>query len=173
VTENARLKQEAELAKAQLAALQKEHAALKARGGGAQRDVDRASADKAAAEQALADTRQRLEQLVSKYKETVGLLETVETDKARVGQDLARSNQALDVCAARNVALYELGTEVLGRWEHEGLWSRLGRSEPFTRLKRTELENLIDDYRARADDAKLRRAAATPGPAGEGARPKP
>jgi len=164
VTENARLKQDAEEAKAQLGALRKERDALKARGGGAGRDIEKANADKAAAELALADARRRLEALLAKYKETIGVLETVEGDKARLDREAVTANQALDQCAVHNVALYDVAIEVLGRWEHDGLWSRLGRAEPFTRLKRTELENLVDGYRARADESKLRGKRSAPPP---------
>jgi hypothetical protein len=31
----------------------------------------------------------------------------------------------------------------------------VARAEPFTRIKRTQLENLADDYRARAEEARL------------------
>ena len=36
-----------------------------------------------------------------------------------------------------------------------GFWSAVGEREPFTKLKRVELENLIDDYKYRADELRL------------------
>jgi hypothetical protein len=46
-----------------------------------------------------------------------------------------------------NRKLVSLNEEVLLRFEDEGFWSALTRREPFTQLKRVELENLADGYR--------------------------
>jgi len=61
-------------------------------------------------------------------------------------------NFAREVMQLFSIGLYKLNTEVLDRLEHQGLWSHLARSEPFTQLKRTQLENLVDDYKQRATD---------------------
>lgn len=162
LADNTRLKKDAEDAKAQLAATKKELDALKARAGGSAAAVETATAAKASAEQALADTRRKLDELVGRYRETATTLQTIEAERTRLGQELAKTAQGFDRCATDNVALYDLNDEVLTRWEHEGLFTRIARSEPFTQLKRTELENLIDGYRARAAEAKVRQATPRP-----------
>lgn len=170
LADSARLKQELQDAKTELAAVRKERDALRGRSGAGAKELEKAIADRAAAEQGAADLRKRLETLLAKYKETIGVLEGVEGEKASLGRDLGAANRALDQCAANNVVLYDLNNEVLKRWEQEGFWSRLSKVEPLTRLKRIELENAIDEYRARTDAVKLRTppaAAATP------AAPKP
>ncbi|MBS0375205.1 MAG: hypothetical protein JSR73_11545 [Proteobacteria bacterium] len=164
LAESARLKQELQDAKAELATARKERDALRGRSGAGAKELEKANADRAAAEQGAAELRKRLDALLAKYKETIGVLEGVEGEKASLGRDLGAANRSLDQCAANNVALFDLNNEILKRWEQEGFWSRLSKVEPLTRLKRIELENAIDEYRARTDAVKLRTppAAATP-----------
>jgi hypothetical protein len=76
----------------------------------------------------------------------------------------------MKVCVDRNTALYHLNHEILTHFDHESSWSRLARAEPFTRLKRIELENLVDEYKAKAQDQKLDSATST---AAAGAAPSP
>jgi hypothetical protein len=64
----------------------------------------------------------------------------------------------LDVCSQRNNDLYKVNTEVLDRYEHEGAFGHMARAEPFTRLKRTQIENLVDEYRQRAEELELRQS---------------
>jgi DNA repair exonuclease SbcCD ATPase subunit len=157
--DNERLKKEAEDAKGQLAALKKERDELKARAGGTAAEVENMKKSNAASEQTIADGRRRLDELIQRYKETASTLKSVETDRARLTQELTASGAALDTCVVKNVGLYDLNNEVLTRWENEGFWSRMARSDGFTRLKRTELENLVDGYRARAAELKVKSAA--------------
>jgi hypothetical protein len=44
---------------------------------------------------------------------------------------------------------------VLTKLEDQGFWSRAARVEPFTRIKRTQLENLVDEYAARAEEQRI------------------
>jgi len=48
---------------------------------------------------------------------------------------------------------------VLDRMANRGFWAAVGEREPFTKLKRVELENLIDDYKYRADELRLEQQA--------------
>lgn len=65
----------------------------------------------------------------------------------------------------RNAAFYNLNTEVLDKMQNRGFWSALSEREPFTKLKRVELENLVEDYKYRAEELRLQeqqRASASP-----------
>ncbi len=105
----------------------------------------------------------RFEELVSRYREAAVTLRDSETDRAAKTQQLAQSDLGLRSCVDRNANLYALNQEVLGKFEDQGFWSSLARREPFTQLKRVQLENLVDDYRNRALDQKAA-PAATPAP---------
>jgi predicted RNase H-like nuclease (RuvC/YqgF family) len=100
----------------------------------------------------LARERQRMQELVDRFKETANSLRDVEMDRTGVRQTLVERERALKVCVDRNQALYALNGEVLTKFEDQGFWSALARREPFTQLKRVQLENLVDGYRAAAQD---------------------
>lgn len=163
--DNERLKKEADDAKAELAALRKERDALKAGAGGANAELEKLKNASASSEQALAETRRKLEEVVARFKEVATTLRTVETERTLMQQELAKTSSEFDTCVVRNAGMYDLNSEVLTRWEHEGFFARLARSDDFTRLKRTQLENLVDDYRARAAALKVRQPVASPAPA--------
>ena len=74
--------------------------------------------------------------------------------------ELTRRDQAFDVCAENNVELYDISRDVLYRYEHTGLFTQASASEPFTKITRVRIENLVDRYRARA--AELQTKARTP-----------
>ena len=130
--------------------------------------VARSTRDREAAEKELAQVRQRTQDLIEKFKETAQTLREVETDRSTAKQALARQGLELDACVANNTSLYKLNDEVLTRFAPQGIFSRVAQAEPFTRLKRVQLENLIDGYRTRADDQKF-----TPGLGAQAAPPAP
>ncbi len=161
-SERTALQAEAARNKKELEGLRKERDALKS----AQQSVDmrarsasaalaQAVAQRDTAEQELKQAKEKMELLISKFRETIQQLRDIETDRATTQQTLATRDRELKVCLDRNGAFYELDDEVLTRLEKQTLFSRLAASEPFTRIKRVQLENLVDDYRARGDDLRL------------------
>ena len=116
-------------------------------------------------EEALEKSKAQLQELIGKFRETAQSLKDAEVD--RDGQVAARAakERELSACVDKNAQMYLLSTEVLDRMEGQGVWSAMKAKEPFTRLSRTRLENLIDDYRSRVNELKLANksaSAATP-----------
>lgn len=147
------MKTELDAAKAELAAVKKERDALKARAGGAAAAaavVAQLTASKESADKNLELYKQRMNELVSRFRETATNLKEVETDRSNLRKDLSERNAAFDKCAENNLQLYEITNEVLDRYEHVGLFTKASAGEPFTRITRTRIENLVDEYRARA-----------------------
>lgn len=172
---DARVMQQLQQLTAERAALQSENAALKAELEKLRKDVTSATAAKASLENRnralevgasrgqasqqqtageLEQSRARMQELVTRFRETAQTLRDVETDRAQVKTQLADKERELNVCIERNAALYHLNGEVLNAMENRGFWSAVAEREPFTRLKRVELENLIDDYRYRAEELR-------------------
>jgi septal ring factor EnvC (AmiA/AmiB activator) len=125
--------------------LEGENAKLKQDLAAAQKELD-----------SLKTTQKALEQKARSA--TAETLRETETDRAAVRQKVAAQEKQLQECSAHNAALYTLNAELLVHIEHEGFFSRLAASEPFTRLKRIENENLIDGYKLRADDEQVDRS---------------
>lgn len=106
-----------------------------------------------AAEQELKQTKDKMGELIAKFRETAQSLREVETERTASKQTLAVRDQELSVCKERVLTLYKLNGEILSRLENDSVWSRAARAEPFTRIKRAQMDNLVDDYKDRAHEA--------------------
>jgi chromosome segregation ATPase len=114
------------------------------------------------ANEEIAQTKEKLQQLVGKFRETLQTLKEVETAQATATQTLATRDQELKVCVDHNRALYKLDDEVLTHMEHQTVWTQVASSEPFTRIKRTQLENYVVESRGKADEHAISPANTTP-----------
>jgi DNA repair exonuclease SbcCD ATPase subunit len=159
--QNAKLKKEAEDLKKQVAAAQQQVKASKA---GADRNqaaaVAAARASSESSQQSLEETKGKMQEVVARFRETITQMRNVETDRSQLRQQLAASQAAYDQCAVANDSLYQVNKEVLDRYQHQGAFSYLGRSEPFTRLKQTQIDNLSLEYRQRAEELRIKKASA-------------
>ncbi len=155
--DNARLKQELDAARKERDALKGASAAAEKRLHSLEAGAARAGGERDASAQELAQLRGRMEELVAKFRETATALRDVETQRATAVQTLALRDNELAQCGDRNQKLYDLNDEILTYFGNRGFWSGLASAEPFTKLKRTQLENLIGEYRAKAEDQALSR----------------
>ena len=153
--DNAKLKQELEQLKKDLQKSAAEKSAAENRAKALTANATREQASSEQAEEQLERNKAQLQELVTKFRETANTLRDVESDRATAKSDLAGRERELKTCVDRNAGLYNLNAEVLDRMENRGFWSNVAEREPFTKLKRVELENLIDGYKYRADELKL------------------
>ena len=98
-----------------------------------------------------------MNELVGKFRETATNLKEVEADRGKLHKELDERNAAFDRCAENNVQLYDISKEVLDRYEHVGLFTKVSAGEPFTRITRTRIENLVEEYRARALENRVQK----------------
>jgi chromosome segregation ATPase len=153
--ENARMKRELDETRKERDSLKGEREANDKRLRNSEALAMRAGGDRKQIEEDLAQARERMNELVGKFRETATALRDAETAGAATQQQLQSRTQDLSACVDRNAQLYTMNGEILDRLEGQGFWSSVARAEPFTRIKRTQLENLADDYRARAAEAKV------------------
>ena len=163
--DNAKLKKDLDDAKKQLDAAKAQLTASKSTAGTAAAQLAAAQASSQSTAQSLEQSKARLQELVNRFRETAVALRGVESDRAQLQQQLAQSRASFDQCAERNYQLYQVDNEVLDHYEHEGTISHLARAEPFTRIKRTQVENLVDEYKARAEELRVQKAAPPAGAA--------
>lgn len=163
--ENNKLKQELEQVKAQLQKSASASKDLENRNKVLQASAGRGAANSQQTEEQLERSRAQLQELVTKFRETAQTLRDVEVERTTVKSQLAAKEREYKVCVDRSVGLYELNKEVLNRMEDRGFWSQVSEREPFTRIKRTQLENLIDDYRYRVDELRLEQQRQAQSPA--------
>jgi chromosome segregation ATPase len=172
-SDNAKLKKDLDDLKKQLDAAAKQAAASKA---GVSRDAAQLAAAQAANDRGakdLADGKAKMQELVGKFRETITQMRGIEGERSQLQQELTQSKAEFDRCAERNYSLYQVDNEVLDRYSHQGAFSYMARAEPFTRIKRTEIDNLVLEYKERAEELRMKRAAAGSSAPAASAPPSP
>jgi chromosome segregation ATPase len=159
--ENATLKQELAQAKKQEQKVSAEKSALENRQRALQASASRDDTSGKQTQEQLERSRAQLQELIAKFRDTAQTLRDIETQRAALQNELTMQERAVKTCVDRNAGLYNLNVEVLDRMDNQGLWSSLAQREPFTKLKRVQLENLIDDYKYRAEELRLEQQQAS------------
>jgi Skp family chaperone for outer membrane proteins len=158
----AQMKKDLDAANTELAAVKKERDALKTRSAGAvaaAAQLAQANASRQNAEKSLEQTKQRTAELVDRFKETVGTLKGVESNRNELQKTNLELTASYDKCAIDNTDLYDITNSVLTRYEHVGLFTKVSDAEPFTRITRTRIDNLVDEYRSRAQELRVKKPA--------------
>jgi len=145
-------KKDLEQAKAELAGVKKERDQLKLQSGSAAQ----ADAARAAAEKTNEQYKERLNDIVGRFRDMAQNLKTVERERDAAQQQLTARNAAFDRCADDNTQLADISSDVLDRYAHAARSAASNPLEPFTRLTRTRIENLVDEYRARAQELRVK-----------------
>ena len=96
-------------------------------------------------------------ELVNRFRETATNLKEIEADRTQLRKDLADRDAAYDKCAVDNSQLYDINGEVLDRLSHVGMFTKVSASDPFTHLTRTRLDNLVVEYRERAQALQVKK----------------
>jgi len=167
--ENAKMKKELDDLRKERDALKKGQqaaAAVDQRAKVAAAALAQANSQRATATQELEQTKAKTQELIAKFRETIQTLKPVESEDAIAKQTVATREQELKACVDHNLALYKLNAEILTHFDHESAWTRVARTEPFTQIKRAQLENLVDDYKARAGDQRVKPGEAVSQPPG-------
>lgn len=68
---------------------------------------------------------------------------------------LVQRDQGLATCNEKNARLHDFGLDLVKIYERPSLYKEVIRSEPFTQIKRVELENILQDYRDKLDDQRV------------------
>jgi len=103
----------------------------------------------------LSDTSAKLDQTTATLLDTRSQLAT----RSAALADLEQRHKALtaqyESAVRNNIALHKLGVELLSRYENKGVAESLAAQEPFLKVKRVELENLMQDYRDQLDKERV------------------
>ena len=110
----------------------------------------------------LAGLRKTKDDLAGKLAETEAELrktqeaqKTAEGEGQRLQAALAGEKQQHAACVNRNQELHKVGSEVLERYRAKSCSDSLLQAEPFTGLKRIQIENAVEDLQERLDSQKL------------------
>ena len=117
------------------ASLETKAASLESRNAELTERLNKAEADRAALDQ--------------KQKQTMATLQN--TEKA-----LRNLDQKYDQCAEHNAKLYTIASEVIKKYENKGVMGALIEKEPFTQVKKVEMEKMVQDYKDKIDQQKMK-----------------
>lgn len=117
----------------------------------------------------LQGTQESLEELTMKHKEVVQAAKISLQDGVKQGDEynnkikeaevkIAQQSQAIEMCEKNNLTLYELNMELLEKYKNKGVWGSFIQAEPFTQIKRVEIENILQEYKGKLDSQKIEKA---------------
>ncbi|HET7831558.1 MAG TPA: hypothetical protein VFK88_01195 [Gallionella sp.] len=118
-----------------------------------------------ALEQQLSESNKQLAEMSGKYQESDKKLQQVTRLQAETSQSLRQAqqqNKQLDadvahqlgerkICEQKNTKLYQLSVELMEKYKSKTAMDAMRQAEPFTQLERVRVENLLQEYRDRAD----------------------
>lgn len=120
-----------------------------------ERELKAAQGDLDTLRKKLADTEARLADTQAKLQATGQTLAQTETAKKQTETQLAGTRLDLGQCRTQNGRLYELTREMMSKYRGKTCQDALAQAEPFTGLKRVEVENLLETWRDTADRERL------------------
>jgi chromosome segregation ATPase len=100
----------------------------------------------AAQAKSIADYQKAQEAAESEQQRTTATLNTFQSRAAGLTADNVTLQRALDDARSRNAAMLKLSSEILGRYEKQGIGGVLLAKEPFVGIARTKLQNIAQDY---------------------------
>jgi hypothetical protein len=100
----------------------------------------------AASQQAADSATKSLAQWQTAYNDAANIARTRDGDAKRADAELVKLRDQLRQEQEKNQQLYKLGQEILDLYDKKDLGSMLAGSEPVTKLKRVEYENVMQDY---------------------------
>lgn len=103
----------------------------------------------------LATTEKQLADSVALQRATAQTLVQVESAKKQTEEKLSGKVNDLQTCQTHNGQLYAVGREMMQKYRDKSCQDALAQAEPFTGLKKVEVENLLETWRDRLDQEKL------------------
>lgn len=122
-------------------ALQAEITQLKA-------ELGTVKAKKSNSDGALVKSKESLREIQENLDKTLAEKQVAEASATERGRQLEQ-------CTIKNTKLYELNGELLQRYANKGVMDAMARREPFTGLKRVEMENLLQDFQSKLDEQRV------------------
>ena len=154
--ENAKLKTELDKTKKELDAATKARDADTQKLGRSAQDLVNSQAKSEALQRGFDTMKSRFDQLVEQFRATVAAMKDVEQERDRLTANVADYDVRVKACERNNDALYKADLELIDLYEKKGVFTSMMQHEPVTKLKRVQIENLMDQYRQLGDDMHLK-----------------
>lgn len=90
------------------------------------------------------------------YAKLMAVAQTTEAKRAELAAKVIQLDRRVADQLLKNQQMFELGNEILLRYEKFGLGDALTAREPFVGLTRVKFQNLIQDYSDKLTDQKIK-----------------
>jgi hypothetical protein len=111
----------------------------------------------------------RLQESLAAWKkghgEVVGAAKKIDAQRAEHAARAILAERKLADANRKNLDLYNIGNEILGKYEGFGLGTAIAAREPFTKSMRVKLENYLQDFGDKLQDGKIQPSDAPKAPA--------
>lgn len=105
-----------------------------------------------AAQSALENLREESNRIIREKNEQITSLNA---DRDRINASLLQETHQNKRCREHNARFAQLSEELVHQYENKGVLKSLGEIEPFTQLKKVELEKMCQEYRDKIDENTL------------------
>jgi septal ring factor EnvC (AmiA/AmiB activator) len=162
--EKGEIEQKLKAAEAELAKLQGQARKSASALGAAGKENAELRGKLAATEDKLKETAQQLQHQTSRLQRELqdaqSAAQKSDAEAQRKQSDLQtaleKETDRAKTCEEKNAKLYSVTMDLVAKYKQtRGAWERLLLAEPFTGLKSVEVENLLEEMRDRAADAKI------------------
>ncbi len=158
-TEAATLKAEKPVLEAKIADLTKKSDALAKQAatdqGEAKKKIEGLTADYQELEKKYATLEVTLAKWKEGYAKAAAVANAKENERAKLADEKSVLTAKVRDHKAQNLELYRLATEILERYRTFSVGDALKAREPFTGITRAKLDNQIQDYRDKVEDARI------------------
>lgn len=113
------------------------------------------SADRDAIRQRLTDAEAKIAATAAAHAQSDAQLKLAQRSAEQLKHDGEQKAQAIQSCENKNRKLYQLNVELVNRFNNRTAFDALLEAEPFTQLKRVEIENLLEEYRDKVDAERV------------------
>lgn len=103
----------------------------------------------------LESTQKSLSDLSLQYQTAQRDLKVNEQERLKLTDNLTQKGKVLEVCQTKNAKLYDFGLDLVKFYDKPSSLQTVLRAEPFTQLKRVELENILQDYNDKIDEQRV------------------
>jgi chromosome segregation ATPase len=102
-----------------------------------------------------AELDQRLTDLNAKHAGTQRELEQAQAQNRQHQSTISKRDLQVSSCEEKNKKIYLYGRELIGQCRDHSATDAVLRLEPFTGIKRVEIENILEEYRDKLDSERL------------------
>ena len=113
-------------------------------------------------EATIAHFKEDLAKTQAELKQAIDFGQSKEAARAKLALDVIELQRKVADREAKNRELFQIGSEILSRYEKFGLGTALTAREPFTGITRVKLRTLVQDYSDKLADQKIKAEPAKP-----------